>query len=124
SLGTECGRNSGASQCDRRGQTCRPAAHNDHFEPRNCHARLAAVWPICASEMEPKLPPLVQARAFAVHVFTAAGAALALAALIYATDAQWSAMFLCFGAALIVDAVGGTFPSSLKLAEVLPRWSR
>ena len=73
--------------------------------------------------MEPKLSPLVQARAFAVHVFTAAGAALALAALIYATGAQWSAMFLCLGAALIVDAVDGTIARYLKVAEVLPRWS-
>jgi phosphatidylcholine synthase len=50
----------------------------------------------------------IRARAFAVHVFTAAGAALALAALVYAVRGQWAAMFLCLGIALIVDGVDGT----------------
>jgi phosphatidylcholine synthase len=76
-----------------------------------------------ALEMESKLSPFVQARAFAVHLFTAAGAALALAALVYAARAQWSAMFLCLGASLIVDAIDGTLARYLKVAEVLPRWS-
>lgn len=76
-----------------------------------------------AIEMEPKSPPLVQTRAFAVHIFTATGAALALGALIYATHGRWGAMFLCLGAALIVDAVDGTFARRLKVAEVVPRWS-
>jgi phosphatidylcholine synthase len=76
-----------------------------------------------ALEMESKLSPLVQARAFAVHLFTATGAALALAALVYAARAEWSAMFLCLGAALIVDAIDGTLARYLKVAEVLPRWS-
>src|SRR3974390_1116132 len=49
------------------------------------------------------LPLLVKACAFSVHVFTSAGAALALAALFYAAAAQWTAMFLCLGIALIVD---------------------
>src|SRR6266566_76163 len=66
---------------------------------------------------------LIRAHIFAVHVFTAAGAALALAALIYAVRGQWAAMFLCLGIALIVDAVDGTIARWLKVAEVLPRWS-
>src|SRR5438034_2289487 len=65
----------------------------------------------------------IRARAFAVHVFTAAGAALALAALVYAVRGQWAAMFLCLGIALIVDGVDGTIARWLKVAEVLPRWS-
>src|SRR5262245_14141331 len=65
----------------------------------------------------------IRARAFAVHVFTAAGAALALAALVYAVRAQWPAMFLCLGAALIVDGIDGTIARHVKVAEVLPRWS-
>jgi len=65
----------------------------------------------------------IRARAFAVHVFTAAGAALALAALMYAVRGQWAAMFLCLGIALIVDGVDGTIARWLKVAEVLPRWS-
>ena len=66
---------------------------------------------------------MIQARAFAVHVFTATGAALALAALLYAARGDWAAMFLCLGVALIVDAVDGTIARTLRVAEVLPRWS-
>jgi phosphatidylcholine synthase len=69
------------------------------------------------------LPPLAHARAFAVHVFTAAGAALALAGLIYAVREQWTAMFLCLGIALLVDGVDGTLARRLHVAELLPRWS-
>src|SRR5258707_5854147 len=65
----------------------------------------------------------IRARPFAVPVFTAAGAALALAALIYAVRGQWPAMFLCLGIALIVDGVDGTIARALKVAERLPRWS-
>jgi phosphatidylcholine synthase len=65
----------------------------------------------------------IRAHAFAVHIFTAAGAALALAALLYAVRGQWAAMFLCLGIALIVDGVDGTIARWLKVAEVLPRWS-
>src|SRR5215471_45653 len=66
---------------------------------------------------------LIRAHTFAVHVFTATGAALAFAALIYAVREQWAAMFLCLGIALIVDAVDGTIARWLKVADVLPRWS-
>jgi phosphatidylcholine synthase len=65
----------------------------------------------------------IRARAFAVHILTAAGAALALGALLYAVRDQWAAMFLCLGIALIVDGVDGTIARWLKVAEVLPRWS-
>src|SRR6266699_5580989 len=66
---------------------------------------------------------LIRAHTFAVHVVTAAGAALALGALIYAVREQWVAMFLCLGIALIVDAVDGTIARWLKVAEAFPRWS-
>src|SRR6476661_5462962 len=66
---------------------------------------------------------LIRVRAFAVHIFTAAGAALALAALLYAARREWPAMFLCLGVALIIDGVDGTIARWLKVAEVLPRWS-
>lgn len=69
------------------------------------------------------LPPFTQTRAFAVHIFTAAGAALALAALIYATRGQWAAMFLCLGIALVIDGVDGTIARRFKVAELVPRWS-
>jgi phosphatidylcholine synthase len=60
---------------------------------------------------------------FAVHVFTACGAACALLALIAATGARWSDMFLWLGVALIIDGADGTFARRLRVAEVLPRWS-
>ena len=61
--------------------------------------------------------------AFAVHVFTACGAACALLALIAAASADWTQMFLWLGVALIVDGVDGTFARHLHVAELLPRWS-
>ena len=62
-------------------------------------------------------------RAFAVHVFTACGAALAFLALILATGEHWAAMFFCLGLALIVDGIDGPLARAFKVAEVLPRWS-
>ena len=62
-------------------------------------------------------------RAFAVHVLTACGAALALLALLFATGGHWEAMFLCLGLALIVDGVDGPLAREFRVAEVLPRWS-
>ncbi len=74
--------------------------------------------------LEPEsLPPFDHVRAYAVHVFTAAGAALALGALVYAVRGAWAAMFLCLGAALLVDGVDGTIARRLKVAALLPRWS-
>jgi phosphatidylcholine synthase len=69
------------------------------------------------------LPPLASISAFAVHIFTASGAALALLALTSAVDGRWQTMFLCLGAALIVDGVDGAMARRLKVAELLPRWS-
>jgi phosphatidylcholine synthase len=69
------------------------------------------------------LPPAAHVRAFAVHVLTATGAALALAALVYAVRGEWAAMFLCLGVALIVDGVDGTIARRANVAELLPRWS-
>ena len=65
----------------------------------------------------------VEVRAFSVHVFTAAGAALALLALILATGGHWAAMFFCLGLALVVDGVDGPMARAFKVKEVLPRWS-
>ncbi len=63
------------------------------------------------------------ARAFAVHVFTASGAALALLALVFATGGRWTEMFATLGVALIVDGADGPLARKLKVAETLPRWS-
>src|ERR1700726_1472875 len=61
--------------------------------------------------------------AFAVHVFTAFGAACALLALIAAVGADWPKMFVWLGIALVIDGVVGTFARRLRTAELLPRWS-
>ena len=66
---------------------------------------------------------MMRLRAFAVHVFTASGAALALLALILATGEHWAAMFFCLGLALIVDGVDGWLAREFRVAEILPRWS-
>jgi phosphatidylcholine synthase len=65
----------------------------------------------------------VRALAFLVHVLTACGAALALLALIAAARADWAAMFVALGIALIVDAIDGPLARRLNVAQVLPRWS-
>jgi len=72
--------------------------------------------------------PITQSRtraaaAFAVHIFTACGAACALLALIAAVNAKWTQMFLWLGLALVIDGVDGTFARRLRVAELLPRWS-
>jgi phosphatidylcholine synthase len=54
---------------------------------------------------------------------TACGAVLALLALIAAARADWAAMFVALGLALIVDAIDGPLARRLKVAERLPRWS-
>jgi len=68
------------------------------------------------------MPPLITA-AFAVHVFTASGAACALLALIAAVRSDWPQMFVWLGIALFIDGVDGTFARRLHVAELLPRWS-
>src|SRR6516162_5147461 len=63
------------------------------------------------------------AAAFAVHMFTACGAACALLALTAAVAGEWPKMFAWLGIALIIDGVDGTMARRLQVAEVLPRWS-
>jgi len=62
-------------------------------------------------------------RAFAIHVFTATGAALALLALILATGRHWAAMFFVLGMALVIDGIDGPLARVFKVKETLPRWS-
>jgi len=72
---------------------------------------------------ERKPPPLANAAAFGVHIFTASGAALALFALLAAVEHDWTKVFWFLGAALFVDGVDGTLARRLDVAERLPRWS-
>lgn len=69
------------------------------------------------------VPRLVTIRAFAVHLLTASGAALALMALIFATGGHWEAMFFTLGLALVVDGVDGPLAREFNVMELLPRWS-
>ena len=75
------------------------------------------------SELSASASGPTRASAFAVHVFTASGAALGLLALDAASRRGWPLMFLWLGLALIVDGVDGTFARRLRVAEVVPRWS-
>jgi phosphatidylcholine synthase len=61
--------------------------------------------------------------AFAVHVFTAAGAGCALLALVAAVAADWPLMFLWLGLAVVIDGIDGPLARQLKVAELLPHWS-
>lgn len=62
------------------------------------------------------------APAFAVHLFTASGAALALLALIAAAERDWRMMFVWLGIALIVDGLDGALARKANVSERLPRW--
>jgi len=72
---------------------------------------------------ESRPPPLANAAAFGVHIFTASGAVLALLALLAAIDHDWTRMFWLLGAALFVDGIDGTLARRFDVAERLPRWS-
>jgi phosphatidylcholine synthase len=66
---------------------------------------------------------MISVRAFAIHLLTASGAALALLALVFATGGQWAPMFITLGIALIIDGVDGPLARKFKVADTLPRWS-
>lgn len=63
------------------------------------------------------------APAFAVHVFTAFGAACALMALIAATERDFVIMFGWLGLALIIDGIDGTLARWVNVTQGAPRWS-
>lgn len=73
----------------------------------------------------PPTPPsrTAQAAAFAVHIFTALGAGIALLAMLSAVRGDWSGMFGWLGLALVVDGIDGPLARRLKVARVLPNWS-
>lgn len=58
--------------------------------------------------------------AFAIHLLTASGAALALAAALGAARGEWRFVFLCLGIALIVDAVDGPLARKFDVKARLP----
>ena len=60
--------------------------------------------------------------AFSVHLLTGSGAALALMALVAATQADWRLMFGWLGAALIVDGIDGPLARKVDTKKNAPNW--
>jgi phosphatidylcholine synthase len=60
--------------------------------------------------------------AFSVHLLTASGAALALMALIAATQGNWRSMFGWLVVALIVDGVDGPLARRVDTKKNAPHW--
>jgi phosphatidylcholine synthase len=61
--------------------------------------------------------------AAAVHCFTALGAVCALIALRAALAADWDAIFIWLGIALLIDGLDGTLARMTQITAVLPRFS-
>ncbi|MYZ49390.1 phosphatidylcholine synthase [Rhizobiales bacterium L72] len=61
-------------------------------------------------------------RLFAIHLFTATGAALALLSVLAAWQGDWRATFVWLGIALIVDGIDGPIARRFKVRERLPKW--
>src|ERR1700731_1673643 len=71
----------------------------------------------------PLASPGMRAAAFAVHIFTALGAGIALLALLEAVREHWAAMFALLGVALVVDALDGPIARWLDVVRAQPNWS-
>ncbi len=63
-----------------------------------------------------------RARAWAVHVYTAVGSVLALAALATALAGDYAAAFTWLAAALVIDCTDGTLARRVRVKEVLPEF--
>src|ERR1700750_2364737 len=61
--------------------------------------------------------------AFAVHIFTAMGAGVALLAMLEAVREHWANMFGWLGVALIIDAADGPIARRLDVVRLQPNWS-
>src|SRR5436190_32233 len=61
--------------------------------------------------------------AFAVHIFTAMGAGVALLAMLEAVREHWANMFGWLGVALIIDAIDGPLARRLDVVRLQPNWS-
>ncbi|NEW86319.1 phosphatidylcholine synthase [Rhodopseudomonas sp. WA056] len=75
---------------------------------------------------DPPPPPGSRSRraaALGVHVLTAAGAAIALLALLEGVRQHWAAMFAWLGLALLIDAIDGPLARRLDIARLQPQWS-
>src|SRR5947208_4441719 len=61
--------------------------------------------------------------AFAVHIFTAMGAGVALLAMLEAVREHWTNMFGWLGVALVIDAIDGPIARRLDVVRLQPNWS-
>lgn len=61
--------------------------------------------------------------AIAVHALTASGVVWAFLALIAAAQADWAAMFIWLGVALLVDGIDGPLARKVGISDVLPEWN-
>lgn len=59
---------------------------------------------------------------FAIHLFTASGAAFALLAIMAIADRHWNAAFVWLGIALLVDGIDGPIARRCRVRERLPKW--
>jgi phosphatidylcholine synthase len=67
--------------------------------------------------------PTQRSLAFAVHLLTASGTALAIFAMAAVIVGEFTVMFAVLGVALIVDGVDGALARRFNVAELQPRWS-
>ncbi len=65
----------------------------------------------------------MRSAAFAVHIFTATGAGIALLAMLEAVREHWANMFGWLGVALVVDAIDGPLARRLDVVRLQPNWS-
>jgi phosphatidylcholine synthase len=65
----------------------------------------------------------MRAATFAVHIFTAMGAGVALLAMLEAVREHWANMFGWLGVALIIDAIDGPIARKLDVVRLQPNWS-
>src|ERR1700704_1046489 len=65
----------------------------------------------------------MRAAAFAVHIFTAMGAGIALLAMLEAVREHWANMFGWLGVALIIDGIDGPIARKLDVVRLQPNWS-
>ncbi len=63
-----------------------------------------------------------QRHLFAIHLLTAAGAALAVLSVLAIADADWRAAFLWLGVATLVDGIDGPLARRHRVRERLPQW--
>ena len=61
--------------------------------------------------------------AFSVHIFTALGAGVALAAMLEAVREHWAAMFGWLGLALLIDGIDGPLARRFDVQRLQPDWS-